>query len=237
VSAAREDADVETSSEAYARRFAGPVGAFLLEVQARTTAELMAPWPGGSVLDVGGGHGQSVPALLGAGCRVTVFGSDPSCAARVRPWVDAGQVLFESGDLLRLPFPDRSFDVCLSYRLLAHANRLADLVAELARVARHAVIVDYPSRRSVNAVAAPLFALKKGVEGDTRPFAVFADREIARAFASHGLRVTARRPQFFWPLALHRGLGRASLSRRLERAARGLRGSLGSPVILRVERA
>ena len=37
-------ADVETASEGYARRFAGPVGAWFLEIQARLTLELLAPW-------------------------------------------------------------------------------------------------------------------------------------------------------------------------------------------------
>ena len=99
------------------------------------------------------------------------------------------------------------------------------------------MLVDYPSRRSVNAVAGALFAAKKRVEGDTRPFAVFADAEMEAAFATHGFQVTARRPQFFWPMALHRGLGIAPLSRGLEATAGllGLRRALGSPVILRLE--
>jgi hypothetical protein len=75
------------------------------------------------------------------------------------------------------------------------------------------------------------------VEGNTRPFAVFTDAEIEGAFAARGFRVTARRPQFLWPMALHRGLATLPLSRGLEAAAGmlGLRRLLGSPVILRLE--
>ena len=135
---------------------------------------------------------------------------DPSCQApasatswtRVAP--DSRPV-----DLLSLPFPDESFDIALSYRLLSHVTRWPDLVRELCRVARRAVLVDYPTFRSVNAVAEPLFALKKGVEGNTRPFTVFGDAEIEAAFAAHGFHPTGRRPQFFWPMALHRALGLA----------------------------
>ena len=237
MAAALEDADVETSSEGYARRFAGPVGQWFLDVQTRTTLDLLAPWPGATVLDVGGGHGQVAGPLVDAGHAVTVVGSDPACGERVRGLVAEGRARFESGDLLRLPFPDRSFDVALSYRLLPHVTRWPELVAELCRVARRAVLVDYPTRRSVNAVAGAFFAAKKKVEGNTRPFAVFADAEIEAAFATHGFRVTARRPQFFWPMALHRGLGIAPLSRGLEATAGllGLRRAFGSPVILRLE--
>jgi SAM-dependent methyltransferase len=237
VTAPGEDADVETSSEAYARRFAGPVGGWFLKVQEATTRELLAPWPAASVVDVGGGHGQVAGPLADAGHAVTVVGSRSVCIERVRQLVDAGRARFETADLLHLPFPDRSFDVALSYRLLPHVARWPELVAELSRVARRAVVVDYPTQRSVNAVADPLFRLKKGVEGNTRPFAVFRDAQIEGAFAVSGFRPTARRPQFFWPMALHRGLGVLPLSRGLEAAAKvvGLRRALGSPVILRLE--
>ncbi len=233
----REDADRETSSEAYARRFAGPVGAWFLDVQARLTLELLSPWPRASVLDVGGGHAQLAGPLTRAGYDVTVLGSDTSCAGRLLERPEARSVRFVCGDLLRAPWPDGSFDVVLAFRLLPHVTRWPALVAELTRLARQAVIVDYPSRRSVNAVAEPLFGLKRGIEKNTRPFTVFKDADIARAFAACGSTVTARRPQFFFPMALHRALHRAALSRGLEvlPSALGLTRVFGSPVILRCQ--
>jgi SAM-dependent methyltransferase len=238
LSADREDADVETSSEGYARRFAGPVGRFFLDRQAAATLDLLAPFPGASVLDVGGGHGQVTGPLVGAGHAVTVLGSEASCEARVREWTQAGRARFVAGDLLSPPIPDLSHDVVLSYRLLPHVRRWPELVAVLCRLARLAVVVDYPTRRSVNAAADLFFGLKKGVEGNTRPFTVFSDRDVEQAFASHGFLATGRRPQFFLPMALHRGLGSAAIARGLEGAASGLglTRALGSPVVLRLER-
>ena len=228
---------METSSEGYALRFSGPVGGFFLETQARATLDLLEPFLGASVLDVGGGHGQLTGPLVEAGYAVTVFSSDPRCRERVRPWVDPGRARFEAGDLLALPFPDRAFDLALSYRLLPHVARWPELVGELCRVARRAVVVDYPTTRSANVVSGALFGLKKGVERDTRPFLVFRDAELEAAFALHEFRPTARRPQFFVPMALHRAMGLARLSRALEGLARGLRlvDAFGSPVILRLE--
>ncbi len=144
-------------------------------MQSRVTLDLLARFPGASVLDVGGGHGQTTGVLVEAGHRVTILGSDPSCEARVREWTRAGRAAFVAGDLLDPGLPDRSFDVVLSYRLLPHARRFEDLVATLARLARLAVVVDYPTRRSLNAAADAFFGLKKDVERDTRPFRVFAD--------------------------------------------------------------
>ena len=236
--APREDADVETSSDAYARRFAGTVGAWFLEVQARATLDLLARWPGATVLDVGGGHGQVTGPLVEAGYEVTILGSAPSCEGRVREWTSTGRARFEAGDLAAAPFPDRAFDIVLSFRLLPHAHRWRALVTGLTRLARHAVVIDYPTSRSVNAISGSLFGLKKGVEGDTRPFTVFRDAEVEASFAEAGFLPTGRRAQFLFPMALHRALGSAGLARILEGAAGavGLRGALGSPVILRLER-
>ncbi|HEY7513212.1 MAG TPA: methyltransferase domain-containing protein [Vicinamibacteria bacterium] len=233
----RESADLETSSDAYAERFSGPVGRYFLDLQARTTLDLLAPWPCASLIDVGGGHGQVTGPLTEAGLKVTVFGSSDACRHRVRGWVDAGRARFACGDLLALPFPDRAFDVALSYRLLPHVGRWPALVSELCRVARRAVIVDFPTRRSVNALARPLFGLKRRVEGDTRPFAVFGDAAVLAAFAARGFHPTARRGQFFFPMALHRALRSALLARALEAGAAAVRLTrlLGSPVILRLE--
>jgi SAM-dependent methyltransferase len=234
-----EDADRETASADYARRFAGGVGEWFLDVQARTVLDLLSPWPRARVLDVGGGHGQLTRALLDGGHRVTVYGSGPTAlSAGVADEARRGRLGFVAGDLLRAPFPDGRFDAVLSFRLLPHLTHVRELIAELARLARAAVIVDYPTRRSVNAVSGALFGLKKGVEGNTRPFTVFRDAEIAEAFAASGFRPTARRPQFFFPMAVHRAVGVAPLARGLEGAARavGLTRALGSPVVLRLER-
>jgi 2-polyprenyl-3-methyl-5-hydroxy-6-metoxy-1,4-benzoquinol methylase len=235
----REDADVETSSDDYARRFAGGIGAFLLEVQARATLELLNSGAAMiRVLDVGGGHAQLTGTLLDAGCRVTVYGSAASCARRVAPFFARG-ARFVAGDLLRAPFPDRAFDVVVSYRLLPHVGAWRELVAELCRLASRAVLLDYPTLRSVNVFAGGLFGAKRRVEGDTRPFAVFRDSAVDAAFAAAGFRARARRRQFLLPMALHRALGRPGVSRALEgsAAALGLTGLLGSPVIVRAERA
>jgi SAM-dependent methyltransferase len=232
-----EDADVETSSPDYARRFAGSVGAWFLELQARITLDLLAAWPGASVLEVGGGHGQLTGPLLEAGYTVTVHGSADVCRRGVEPFVGAGRARFQSGPLLALPWPDGAFDVVLAFRLLPHVERWRELAAELGRVARRAVIVDYPTRRSVNVVSDALFSAKKGIEGNTRPFRVFSEREIDDAFGAAGYATTARRPEFAVPMALHRAVGIAGASRAVEGVSRalGLTRAFGSPVIRRLE--
>jgi SAM-dependent methyltransferase len=237
---AREDADVESSSDLYARRFAGPVGQWFLDLQAQLTLDCLAGLPpGGAVLDVGGGHAQLAPSLADAGYRVTVVGSDPSCGTRLRPLTEAGRCRFEVADLLALPYPDQAFEAVVCYRMLAHSVDWRRLVGELCRVARHRVVVDYPARRSVNVASDALFRIKNSIErGTTRPFALYGRAEVARAFAAVGFQVTQERPQFLLPMAFYRLAGSAALARTAEGLARaaGLTGLLGSPVIARADR-
>ncbi len=235
----RETADVETASDDYARRFAGPVGTWFLEQQAQATLALLGDLgPASSLLDVGGGHGQLAPALAAAGYRLTVVGSAPEAGVRLASWVAAGNGRFEVADLLALPFPDQAFDAVLCFRLLPHSVDWRALLGGLCRVARRAVVLDYPSRRSVNVVADQLFAWKRRIERNTRPFQAFSPAEIRGAFTSHGFRVTGVRPQFLWPMVLHRAHGLRMLGRLLETPAKAIGATRlwGSPVVVRADR-
>lgn len=233
-----ETADVDTASDDYARRFAGPVGRWFLDEQANATRALLADLPrGATVLDVGGGHAQLTPMLLDAGFDVTVIGSGPGADRQLAPFLARG-VRYQSADLLALPCAERSYDAVLSFRLLPHVTAWRALIAGLCRVARRAVVVDYPSTRSVNAIAGGMFELKKGLEGNTRPYTLFSPEEIRDAFAADGFPVTAARPQFAWPMVLHRVLKSAALARAIEAPPRwlGITRAFGSPVIVRADR-
>ncbi len=235
----REAADVETSSEGYARRFAGPVGAWFLETQGRSTLALMGGLPhGAKLLDVGGGHAQLTPWLVQAGYRVVVLGSAPACADRLTRWLADDRCRFDVGDPVDLPYPDRSFDAALCFRLLPHVGDWKRLISEVCRVSGIAVVLDYPSIRSVNLLSERLFGLKKRIEGDTRPFTLFAPGEVGKALGTCRFRVVGSAPQFLLPMVLHRSLGSAVLARALEAPGRllGLTRWLGSPIIVRADR-
>lgn len=228
-----ETADIETANEDYASRFAGPAGAWLLEVQSDRLKDALAGLPNeGKALDVGGGHAQTAPVLVEHGLATTVTGSAPSCQDRV-----PNSIPFLLANHLELPFEDRSLDVVISFRLMPHCDRWPELVQELCRVADKRVIIDYPAKQSVNFLADALFGLKKNVEKNTRTFTLFSHREVREAFEAQGFTLK-RHPQFFWPMVLHRMLKRPGLSRALETLPRliGLTALFGSPVVLEARR-
>jgi ubiquinone/menaquinone biosynthesis C-methylase UbiE len=233
-----ETADIETSSDNYATRFAGGVGAWFLRVQEHATLRMLAPYPGATVLDVGGGHGQITGALVARDYDVTVVGSDPVCARRIQPYIDARRCSFEVVDFLNLPYPDKSFGVVISYRLLPHINQWERFIAELCRVAEKAVIVDFPELDSVNAFAPHLFNLKKTLEGNTRTYTSFRRSDLLKVFRRHGFIYGEHYAEFFAPMVAHRKLKAPAVSAALEKVSRvvGLTQRWGSPVVLKLIR-
>jgi SAM-dependent methyltransferase len=234
-----ETADIETSSDGYAQRFAGEVGAWFLRVQAEATLRLLHALPSARILDVGGGHGQLAPVLARHGYHVTVLGSDASCQKRIQELVAHHLCTFDVGNILALPYADQEFDVVVSYRLLPHVQAWQQCISELTRVARQAVLVDYPSICSVNYIAPLLFKVKKGLEGNTRPYTSFKERDLLAAFHMHGFSRGDRFAEFFLPMVLHRMMRFQRLSWSLEAICRisGLTALLGSPVILKLLRS
>lgn len=233
-----ETADIDTSSDDYASRFAGPTGEWMLKVQERITMEFLASRPGARILDVGGGHGQLAIPLCNAGYKVTVLGSSESCRKRIAAIVDSGKCEFKVGNVTALPFPDRSFDVVIAFRMLTHCNRRPELVKELCRTATFAVIADYPTSQSVNLLAPALFDAKKKIEKNTRTWTLFRHEEVRSEFRKNGFGPTRQRKQFFMPMVLHRALKCRTLSAALEGICRalGLTSAWGSPVIVEMGR-
>jgi SAM-dependent methyltransferase len=233
-----ETADIETSSQEYAARFSGAIGTWFLKIQEQATLQMLLPYAGATVLDVGGGHGQLTSALIQNGYRVTVLGSAAVCQARIAEFIHQGRCSFRVGNILALPYPDRAFDVVISYRLLPHVSRWPQLIGELTRVARRAVLIDYPAVRSFNWIAPYLFTLKKNLEGNTRPFTCFDETELLEVFGEFGFVRRDRYPEFFLPMILHKILKWPLLSSGAEVLFRssGITSCLGSPVILKLIR-
>lgn len=221
-------------------RFGGPIGRYLLEEQERLLLSLLAPLVGRHVLDVGTGTGRAAITCARAGALVT--GVDASAemlsVARSRAQDAQADVRFLPGDAHALPFADRSFDAVVSLRVIMHTPDWHRCLAELCRVSRWRVVVDFPALGSVAAIesAARRVVSRTGVR--TEAYRVLAVRALAQALRSQGFRVVAVHRQFVLPIALHKAVGSLALTRAVERllASVGLLRVFGSPVTMVAER-
>lgn len=98
---------------------------------------------GDRVLDVGCGSGVVTREIARrVGSRGLAVGLDPSPAllAAARELAEkagfADRMEFREGDALRLPVPDRSFDVVVSVTVLSHVPKGEDAIPEFVRVLR-----------------------------------------------------------------------------------------------------
>ena len=232
-----EEADLHSSSPEYAKRFSGDIGVWFLKVQESALLSMMSQ-AAESVLDIGGGHGQSALPLANAGKSVTILGSSAKCADFLSDQLATAKISFKSGNLIELPFLDRSFDTVVSLRLMSHCTAWARLIGEMCRVAEKSVIFDYPIWFSANLLTPLLFKIKLLIEGNTRTYRIFTTAELKREFATHGFKATAIEKQFFFPMGIHRALKNTKISKALEALPRmlGLTRLLGSPVLIRFER-
>ncbi len=234
-----ETPDIETSSAAYASRFAGAAGSYLLSVQSRTVIDAIADLPPGTALDVGGGHGQLVEPLRAKGWKITVHGTDAACETNLRTLHGQRDPDFLLGPIEKLPAADRSYDLVIAVRLISHVDAWPALLAEMCRVARKSVVFDYPSTSGLNALTPLLFGLKKSMEGNTRTYTSFSKRQLTDELERNGFRYRKQVKQFFMPMVVHRiGKGAPPL-RAAEGLFRltGLTALAGSPAILRADRA
>ena len=222
-----ETPDVETASDRYAQRFAGPLGEWLLSQQDAAMSRMLARTDGAPlrVLDVGGGHGQVAPLLLQAGHDVTVHGSREECFARLSQMRTAydGRLHTVASPLWQLPFGDRSFDLVLAVRLLGHTARWRELLGEMTRVSAGFVLLEFARAGlfTIPKAAEAMFVLKRRIEGTTRPFFSYKERRLVEELARHSFRPVASTAMFSLPMVLHRLVGNAGLSARAEAALRG----------------
>ena len=135
-------------------------------VEERQSTETQSPWwgehlfryqwaqqyvrPSMKILDLACGTGFG-SALLSRAMGVTVIGGDldpPSLAAAAAEFGTESGPHFAAMDGTRLPLPDRSLDLILSYETVEHIERYRDFVGELARILkeRGTLLLSTPNR-------------------------------------------------------------------------------------------
>jgi ubiquinone/menaquinone biosynthesis C-methylase UbiE len=221
-------------------RFSGPIGRLIASTQEEVIASFLEPVAGSRVLDVGTGTGRAAIALARRGAVVT--GVDASeemlTVARKRASEASLDIVFSREDAHRLPFADRSFDAVICLRVLMHTPGWRHSIAELCRVSRHRVVIDYPAAASAALAQSLARRLAHAAGARVEAYRVFTDRAVRGALRTHGFEITGRHRQFVLPIALHKRINSEAATRRIEAAMRraGLNALLGSPVTVVAER-
>ena len=223
-----------------AKRFGGPIGTMLLADQERVLAEFLGDVAGRQILDMATGTGRAALALAKRGAIVT--GVDASremlSVARTRA-ADAGLAIeFSEGDAHALAFPDRAFDAVVCLRMLMHVPDWRRALAELCRVTRRRLVFDYPAFGSAAALQAVWRHAALSMGRKVEAYRVFRSAEITAVLKSQGFDVVSTHKQFVLPIAFHKALGSAGLTRSVEGvlAGAGMLRLAGSPVTIAAER-
>lgn len=233
-------ADAAMAASFDAKRFGGPIGNILLQDQEQVLAAFLGDVTGRRILDMATGTGRAALALAKRGAIVT--GVDASRemlnVARTRA-ADAGLAIeFAEGDAHALAFPDRAFDAAVCLRMLLHVPDWREALSELCRVTKHRLVFDYPAAASTAALQVIWRRASLSLGRNVEAYRVFRGSDVARELDRHGFRVTSTHKQFVLPIALHKAVGSAGFTRRLERvlARAGMLRLAGSPVTLAAER-
>jgi ubiquinone/menaquinone biosynthesis C-methylase UbiE len=233
-------ADPATARSFDNRRFSGPIGELLAGMQARVVANFVGRIHDRPILDGGTGTGRAALLLARGGANVTAVDASEQmlAVARKRAADEGAAVTFMLGDAHALDFPDRSFDVAVSLRVLMHSPRWPLCIAELCRVADRLVIIDYPSKSSVALLQSLWRGVLHGFGARTEPYQVFSHAQIADALGKAGFRVRSVHRQFVLPIAFHKLLRSRRTTVRIEDLLDrlGLLKRFGSPVTLVAER-
>lgn len=221
-------------------RFGAEFGTFLQKTEIETFSSMLDGHRG-SVLDVGAGTGKlSIPLRRQARSVMSVDGSKEMLRIAVSKAAAEGLTLrLAICDAGRLCFKNGSFDSVVCSRVLMHLSDWREVLTELCRVARRAVVVDFPPWRSFAGVDASMRRLLSLLGWRGRRYNAFWIRSVARELERSGFEIVAVEKRFFLPTAFHRWLNRPGMSVRIERLCRavGLLRSAGAPVTIKAVRA
>jgi SAM-dependent methyltransferase len=221
-------------------RFSGPIGSLVAAAQEEQLVRFLAPHHGRTILDVGTGTGRAAIVLARRGARVT--GVDASAemlqAAEHKARDAEVAVTFVRGDAHSLTFPDRGFDAVVCLRVLMHVPDWRASLRELCRVARERLVFDYPSLWSAAALQAGARRVTRIVDARVEAYRVFSPAVVREELARTGFGIAADERQFVLPIALHKRVGSAEWTQRIERSLEraGLTRRFGSPVTVLAER-
>lgn len=233
-------ADPATAKQFDQSHFGGPIGELIVELQERVLIDFVGDVRHCTVLDVGTGTGRAALAIARCGAKVT--GVDASSemlkVAKAHAEETRLQVTFLPGDAHALDFPDQSFDVAVSLRMLMHTPDWRRCLGELCRVSRRRIVFDFPPLVSAAALQVLMRRLAQILGRTVEAYHVIGTKAVQSVLLEHGFKVVNMNRQFVLPVAFHKMVGSRRFTEGTEKmlVALGLLRLMGSPVTIVAER-
>ena len=120
----------------YEQWFTTPMGSLVKKVEWELILDFLRPGPGDFLLDAGCGTGIFTMDMLSCGARVVGLDLSLPMVRRAREKARSFPLQILSADILRLPFPENSFDKTVSITALEFIPEGEKAVRELFRVTR-----------------------------------------------------------------------------------------------------
>ncbi|MGB3904669.1 MAG: methyltransferase domain-containing protein [Anaerolineae bacterium] len=130
---------------------------FLIWYFHHRVGELVAATGAETVLDVGCGEGFTIERLLRVDGHLPILGLDYDLPALVQAKENHPHILFQRGDMRRLPFASGSFELVLCLKVLEHLAEPLPALEELRRVSRGGCLISVPNE--------PFFMLSNFLRG------------------------------------------------------------------------
>jgi SAM-dependent methyltransferase len=232
--------DVDTAENFDLLRFGGEVGALFRDHQEKLLEQMIPDVEGMPILDVGAGTGRAAIPLRKRGADVTAAdASYPMLrVCREKAWLQGFPLHYARTDACNLPFPDGSFGIVISLRLLMHVTDWRRMLSELCRVSFGSVVVDFPPRCGFAGLAPLVHPLNKLRNKNYQPYRVFSIGEVVHSFEDNGFSPVRCERKFVLPYGFHRFIGSAAFTRRAEDflARCGMADIFGAPVTMMASR-
>lgn len=216
-------------------RFGGAFGRYLRDHEIAVFLS-MVEGAHGWVLDVGAGTGKLSLPLMRHSRQVISLDVSPEMLRFAREsadqeGLDLTPVVCDVHDLC---FGNETFECVVASRLLMHLADWRKAIAELCRVTRGAIVVDFTPWRSLAGVTSLFMQCWSFFRADIDLPKVFLIRRVTRELRRQSFRLVMLKRSFFLPMTFHRWLDRPMLSVKMEGLCRrlGLVQCFGAPVSL-----
>jgi len=220
--------DPEVAKAFNTDRYGGAAGKWVIDLEKQLFSALgVKAGKLSRVLDIGSGTGKlsavaKSSLLVGLDRRLPMLLVSRKSMETPHPLI--------LGDAQRLPFVNNSFDLVLASRLLLHLPDWQSMVSESCRVARIAVLLDFPTSPSLAALEPRFWSSLRGSSA-LPPHKIFTFGQVRNAFEISGFTCEELHKGLLLPYRFHRRLGKPRLSQFLEGIAKKTRltSLFGSP--------